>query len=188
MTKGNANGKTSIIRFQFGAIAVLRKHLLKMMVRDENDPQIGSIDLGSSETVQSLALSLQGIHHIIGSDGLTTSMLSVGQSILDHVLEEHLQHSSGFFVDAGADTLHTSSASQTANGGLGDTLNVVVEHTSVTLGADLAQSFSSFASSRHVCLLWLLWLLLDSKFTALLYSLCHLASKSISSTDFFGTK
>ena len=52
-------------------------------------------------------------------------MLSVGECIYDHLLEEDLEDSSGFFVDESRDTLDTTSASQSADGWLGDSLDVV---------------------------------------------------------------
>ena len=51
-------------------------------------------------------------------------MLGVGDSVPDHVLQEHLEHTPGLLVDEARDTLDTSTASQTPDGGLGDACNV----------------------------------------------------------------
>lgn len=53
----------------------------------------------ASETVEGPALPLQSIHNVHGGDGLPTSMLSIGNSIANHVLEENLEHPSGLLVD-----------------------------------------------------------------------------------------
>jgi hypothetical protein len=104
----------------------------------------------TSESVKGLSLSLKSVHDIHGSDSLSASVLSVGHSVSDDVLEEHLQDSAGLLVDQARDSLDSTSASQTANSGLSDSLDVVSQHLAMTLGASLAQSLSSFTSSRHV--------------------------------------
>lgn len=67
---------------------------------------------------------------------------------MDHVLQENLQHSTGFFVDETGDALHTTTESQTADGGLGNPLDVIAEHLAVTLCASLSESFSTLSSTR----------------------------------------
>ena len=54
--------------------------------------------------------------------------------------------------DRGAprDALDTTAASQTADRGLGDALDVVTQHLAVTLRAALAQTLATFATTRHV--------------------------------------
>ena len=104
----------------------------------------------TSESVQGTSLSLQSVDDVHGSDGLSLGVLGVGHSISDHVLQEDLEDSSGLFVDETADTFHTTSTSQSTDSGFGDTLDVITQNFSMTLGASLSQSFSSFASSRHL--------------------------------------
>ena len=53
----------------------------------------------AAKAVQSSSLPLEGIDHVHSSDGLPLGMFSVSDSVADHVLEEHLQNTSGFFVD-----------------------------------------------------------------------------------------
>ena len=103
----------------------------------------------AAETVQSAALALEGVDDVHGGDGLALGVLGVGDRVADHVLEEHLEDASGFLVDQARDTLHTTSTGETADGGLGDALDVVAKNLSVTLGASLAESLASLATARH---------------------------------------
>ena len=103
----------------------------------------------SSETVQSLALALEGIDNVESSDGLALGVLSVGDGVTDDVLKEDLENTAGLLVDEARDTLDTTTASETANGGLGDALDVVAQDLAVTLGASLSESLSSLSTSRH---------------------------------------
>ena len=92
----------------------------------------------TAETVEGLALTLERIDDIHGGDSLTASMLGVGDGITDDVLEEDLEHTAGLLVDETRDTLDTATTSETADGGLGDALDVVAKDLSVTLGASLS--------------------------------------------------
>jgi hypothetical protein len=106
----------------------------------------------TSETVKGLSLSLQGIDDVHGSDGLTAGVLSVGNGVTDDVLKEDLEDTTSLFVDQTRDTLDTTTTSQTTDGGLGNTLDIITKDLSVTLGASLSETFSSFSSSGHVYL------------------------------------
>ena len=103
----------------------------------------------TSESVQSTSLAFEGIDDVHGSDGLPLGVLGVGDGITDDVLKENFENTTGLFVDETRDTLHTTSASETTDGGLGDTLDVITQNFAVTLGASLSESFTSFAASRH---------------------------------------
>ena len=103
----------------------------------------------SAETVEGAALPLEGVDHVHGGDGLPLGVFGVGDSITDDVLKENLEDTTGLFVDESRDTFDTTSASKTTDGGLGDTLDVISQDFTVTLGASFAESFSSFAASRH---------------------------------------
>ena len=107
----------------------------------------------TSESVQSASLTLQSVHNVHGSHGLPLGVLCVCDGVTDHVLEEHLQHSTSLLVDQARDSLHTTTASETTDGWLGDTLDVITQHLPVTLGATLSESFASFTTSRHDSLL-----------------------------------
>ena len=104
----------------------------------------------TSESVEGTSLPLEGIDNIHGGDSLPLGVFSVGDGIPDDVLKEHLQHSTGLLVDQARDTLDSTTTSQTSDGGLGDALDVVPQHLTVTLGASLSESLASFASSSHV--------------------------------------
>jgi len=103
----------------------------------------------TSESVEGAALPLEGVDNVHGSDGLPLGVLSVGDSIPDDILQEDLEDTPGLLVDEARDTLDTTAASQTPDGRLGDALDVIPEHLPVTLGASLAESLASLATSGH---------------------------------------
>ena len=105
----------------------------------------------TTETVEGAALSLESVDDVHGGDGLSAGVLGVGDGVTDNVLQEHLEDTAGLLVDEARDTLDTTSASQTADSGLGDTLDVITQHLAMSLGTALSQSLSSFSSSAHVC-------------------------------------
>ena len=74
-------------------------------------------------------------------------MLSVRNRIPDDILEEHLEHSAGLFVDETGDTLDATAAGEAADGWFGDALDVVAEDFAMTLGSSFSESFSSFAAA-----------------------------------------
>jgi len=105
-----------------------------------------------AETVESAARALQGVDDIESSDGLPLGVLAVGDGVADNVLEEDLENTTGLLVDKARDTLDTTTTSETANRGLGDTLDVVAQDLAMTLRAALAETLAAFAASRHVYL------------------------------------
>jgi hypothetical protein len=104
----------------------------------------------TSETVEGLALTLEGVDNIHGGDGLTTCVLRVGNRVTNDVLKEDLQDTTSLFVDETRDTLDTTTTSKTTNGRLGNTLDVIAKNLSVTLGTSLSESLSSLSAARHV--------------------------------------
>ncbi len=104
----------------------------------------------SSEAVQSASLSFQRVHDVHGGDGLSLGVLGVSNGITDHVLQEHLQHTASLLVDQTGNTLDSAAASETTDGGFGDALDVIPQNFTVTLSASFPESFTAFASSRHV--------------------------------------
>ena len=100
----------------------------------------------SSEAIQAATLTLEGVDDVHCGDGLAASMLGVGHGVTDDVLKKHLEYSSGLLVDEAGDALNTSSACETANGGLGD---VITKDYAVTLAASLAESLFSFSAARY---------------------------------------
>ena len=109
-----------------------------------------SVEDLSTESVEGTSLPLEGIDDIHSGDSLPLGMFGVGDGITDDVLKEDLEDTTGLLVDQARDTLDTSTSRQTADGGLGDTLNVITQYFAMTLGASFAESFSSFSSSSHV--------------------------------------
>ena len=92
-------------------------------------------------------MSLKSIDDVHGSDGLSSGVLSVSDRVSDDVFKENLQDTSGLFVDESGDSLDSSSSGQSSDGRLGDTLDVISQNLSVSLGTSLSQTFSSFSSS-----------------------------------------
>ena len=105
----------------------------------------------AAEAIQSTSLALERIHNIHGRDCLPLGMLGVGDSVADDVLQEHLEHTTGLLLDETADTLHSTTTSQTTDGRLGDTLDVITQDFPVTLGATLSKSLASLATASHTC-------------------------------------
>jgi len=103
----------------------------------------------AAEAVEGAALSLERVHDVEGRDGLTAGVLGVGDGVADDVLEEDLEHTAGLLVDEARDTLDTASAGQTADGGLGNALDVVAQDLAVALSAALAEALAALAASRH---------------------------------------
>ena len=96
-----------------------------------------------------MSLPLEGINNIHGGDSLPLGMFSVGYSIPDSILQEHLENTSCLLIDKSGDPLDTSPPGQPPNGRLGDPLDVVPQHLSMPLGTSLAQSLASFPTSSH---------------------------------------
>ena len=108
----------------------------------------------TSESIEGTSLPLEGIDDIHSGDSLPLGMFSVGDGITDDIFKENLEDTTGLLVDQARDTLDTTTTRQTANSGLGDTLDVITQDFAMTLGAAFAEAFSSFSSSRHVaCIL-----------------------------------
>jgi hypothetical protein len=100
-----------------------------------------------TETVQSLALTLQGVDDIESGDSLSAGMLSVGDGISDDVLKESFENCTSFLVHHTGDALDTTTTSETADGWLGDALDVIAHHFAMSLGTTLSKTFASFSSS-----------------------------------------
>ena len=101
----------------------------------------------TTESIESLALTLQSVHNIHGGDSLPPGVLSVGNRVPDDVLKEDLEDTTSLFVDETGDTLDTATTSETTDSGLGDALDVVTKDLTMTLGSSLSESFSSFAAA-----------------------------------------
>ena len=92
----------------------------------------------TTETVQSATLAFEGVDDIHGGDGLSACVLGVGDGITDDGLKEDLEDTTGLFVDKTRDTFDTTTACKTADGGFGNTLDVVTQDFAVTFGTTLS--------------------------------------------------
>jgi hypothetical protein len=84
----------------------------------------------TTESIKGSSLALECVYDIERSDSLSLGVFSVGDCITDNVLEKSFEHSTGLFVDEARDTLDTTTTSETADSGLGDSLDVVSSFTS----------------------------------------------------------
>ena len=100
-----------------------------------------------AETVEGLALTLKGVDNVQSGDSLALGVLGVSDRVANNVLKEGLEYGASLLVHHTGDALDTTTACQTADGGLGDAVDVVAKHLAVTL-AGFADAFSRFA--RHV--------------------------------------
>nr|GMC53875.1 probable nucleoside diphosphate kinase 5 [Ipomoea batatas] len=75
---------------------------------------------------------------------------SSGNSVADHVLEEDLEDTTSLFVDEIGDMLHSTTASQTTNGLLRDSLDVVPENLTVSFRSSLSQTLTALSMPRHL--------------------------------------
>jgi len=108
------------------------------------------INKSCAETVERAAGALEGVDDVERGDGFALSVLGVGDRVADDVLEEDLEHAARLLVDEARDTLYTTTAGETTDGGLGDTLDVVAKNLAVALSSALAESLATFATARHV--------------------------------------
>ena len=91
-------------------------------------------------------------------------MLSVGDGVPDHVLQEHLkdrkvqtdmplmhhlQNTPGLLVDQARDSLDATPSCKSSDGRFRDALNVVPQDFPVSLGSSLAKTLASFSTSGH---------------------------------------
>lgn len=95
-------------------------------------------------------MSLEGIDNVEGGDSLAFGVLSVGDGVTDDTLEEGLEDTASLFVNHGRDTLDTATTSETTDGRLGDTLDVVTQNLAVTLGTTLAEALATFSAWMYV--------------------------------------
>lgn len=92
------------------------------------------------------ALPLQGVDDIKRVDSLPLAVLSVCDGVTDDALQEALEDSTRLLVDHGGDTLDTTTAGQTTNSGLGDTLDVVTQDLAMALSTTLAETLATLST------------------------------------------
>ena len=103
----------------------------------------------AAESVEGTSLPLQSIDDVHGSNGPSLGVLGVGDCVTDDILQKDLENTASLLVDETRDTLDTTTASETTDGGLGDALDVVTKNLPVTLGASFSETFASFTTARH---------------------------------------
>ncbi len=79
--------------------------------------------------------AVSALHDVHGGDGLSLGGLGVSNGITDHVLQEHLQHTTSLLVDQTGYTFDSAAASETTDGGFSDALDVIPQNFTVTLSA-----------------------------------------------------
>ena len=94
-------------------------------------------------------MALERVDDVERRNGLSLGVLGVGDGVADDTLEEGLEDTTSLFVDHGRDTLDTTTTSETSDGGLGDTLDVVTKNLAMTLGATLSKTLTTFATCRE---------------------------------------
>eukprot|EP00955_Chlamydomonas_euryale_P085690 364139-Chlamydomonas_euryale.AAC.1 len=82
----------------------------------------------AAEAVQGASLALERVNDVESRHRLAARVLSVRDRVADDVLQEDLEHAARLLVDEAADALDAATASQAADCGLGDALDVVAEH------------------------------------------------------------
>ena len=101
----------------------------------------------AAETVEGSALSLESVDDVDSGDGLSLGVLSVGDGVPDHVLEEGSENESGLVVDEGADSLDTASSGESPDSWLGDTHDGGLERLlGESLSTALASDFAELAA------------------------------------------
>ena len=109
-------------------IALLKSAIARFVLKmcgHENGRLWERILFLTSESIEGTSLAFQGVDDVHGGHSLPLGVLSVGDSISDHIFQEDLEDSSSFFIDQARDSLDTTSASQSSDGWLGNTLDVV---------------------------------------------------------------
>ena len=101
-------------------------------------PAAGAGGRVTSEPIQSAALALERVHHVERGDGLALGVFSVRDGITDNVLKEGLEDGASLLVHESADALHTTTSRQSADRGLGDSLDVITQNLAMTLCATFA--------------------------------------------------
>ena len=90
------------------------------------------------KTIESPVLPLQSVNNIHGSNSLAASVLGVGHSIANHVLQEDLEDATCLLIDETADTLDSATPGQTPNGRLRNSLDVIPQNLTVPFRSSLS--------------------------------------------------
>lgn len=99
------------------------------------------------ESIKSFSLALQSVNDVHGCHSLATSVFGVRDRITNNILQKNLQYATGFLVNETRDALDAATTSETANGGLGDALDIVPQDLAMALGTALTEPFASFSTA-----------------------------------------
>ena len=105
----------------------------------------------AAETVDSAALSLQGVNDIHGSHSFPARVLGISESIANDTFEEEPQNVPNFIVDQRGNALDATTPRQTPNSRLRHTADGVAQLLAMALGGALAQSLATLAAAAHFC-------------------------------------
>jgi hypothetical protein len=99
-------------------------------------------------------LTLEGADYIERCDCFAASEFGISQSVADNVFKEYLEDTSGFLIDPSVDAFDTSAASESADSGHGNALDIVTEnlHIMPSLARPPAHGETtvlSFSTARH---------------------------------------
>jgi hypothetical protein len=100
------------------------------------------------KTVQGFALAFECIDHVHGRHCFATGVFRVRDGIADAIFQEDFQYSTCFFINQSTDTFHTTTTSETTNGRLGYTLNIIAQDLAVAFGTALAELLSGRSVGR----------------------------------------
>jgi len=93
---------------------------------------------------------LESMDNVHGTDCHSACMFRVDDSVTNEPLEKDTEDTTGLFVDKTGNALDTTTARQTANGRLGNALNVVTKHLAMAFATLATQGiFHSFPTARH---------------------------------------
>ena len=101
----------------------------------------------AAEAVEGTSLSLESVDDVHGGDGLALGVLRVSDGVADDVLEEDLQNTASLLVDETRDSLNSTTASETADSWLGNTLDIITQNFAMTFGATFSKALSSFTTT-----------------------------------------
>ena len=106
-------------------------------------------DSSSAETVEGSALSLESVDNVESGDGLSLGVFGVGDGVTHDVLQEGAEDGAGLLVDVGADALDTATTGESADSGLGDAHDGLLE--GLLGGEALSALFAAFAFAADLC-------------------------------------
>ena len=104
----------------------------------------------STKSIEGVSTALERVDDIHRRDGLTPGVISVRHGVTNNLLEKELEYPTGFLVCETGDALDTSAASQTADGGFGDSLDIIAQNLPVTFGTTLSDSLASQSTTLSV--------------------------------------